>query len=227
MEAVKRLYADLSLNTHFKWDVPKGGPLEIPNTLNGSFASNVYLKENYAPLLRDDPDFGAHFWLIREWGGIKSFKDSPANREKIKLFREQRTDEKLTKAVFSVISSLSKVAAFENCDRFAIYDARAIVALNWLIFCHDDSPRLFPQPLGRNTALLDYDPYPLMRLSGKAFTFRSHKTAFFEYCDLLRELCVEALDGVKLYHLEMLLFVAAPTWIVKDIRERTSVSIKC
>jgi len=225
-EVIERLNAEQPLERHFDWDVPSDCPLQMPTSLKGSFERNLYLKEHFGPFLLNDPDFEAHFWLIREWGGIKSFKNTQLNRERIMLFRAQLAGRKMTREIFSVISSLSKIAAFEDCERFAIYDSRVIAALNWLIFLHEDYPQLFPQPPGRNSALLECDPNTLMRLSGKTFGVRNHKTAFFEYCELLRELSDVAMGGKKIYHLEMLLFVAAPGWIVEDIKKRTTVTIR-
>jgi hypothetical protein len=226
-ESVTRLHTELCLEKAFDWKIPVDCPITIPDSLKSPYERNVYLKENYAPLLSDLNNFKACFWIIQRWGGIRSFKDTHGNREKIALLRDQLSSRKMTQNVFSVISSLSKLAAFQNPDLYAIYDSRAIAALNWLLFCSEDTPRLFPQPPGRNSVLLECDPNTLMRLSGKEFTVRSHKSAFFEYCELLRSLCETALNGAKLYQLEMMLFVAAPSWIVTDIRARTKVSISC
>lgn len=64
-----------------------------------------------------------------------------------------------------------------------------------------------------------------MKLSGKQFKVHSYKTAYFEYCEFIRELAKQALDKEKPYYAEMLLFAAAPTWIVNDILRRTKVTI--
>lgn len=93
-------------------------------------------------------------------------------------------------------------------------------------FTWDVPPNLFPQPLGRNAELADIDANTLMKRSGKKFTVRSHKTAYFEYCDLMKKLAKEALKQDRPYYVEMLLFAAAPKYIVEDIKRRTKVTIK-
>jgi len=46
-----------------------------------------------------------------------------------------------------------------------------------------------------------------------------------EYCELLKNLAREALNTDRPYYVEMLLFIAAPEFIVEDIRENTKVQI--
>jgi hypothetical protein len=70
-----------------------------------------------------------------------------------------------------------------------------------------------------------YDTATLFRLSGLGYTDRDWKTAYHEYCELLRYLAKEALNTDRPYYVEMLLFVAAPKLIVEDIRRNTKVQI--
>ncbi|WP_269913985.1 hypothetical protein [Acinetobacter sp. HY1485] len=71
------------------------------------------------------------FWIVKEWGGIRSFKETSNNIEKIAKFKQQSKNRKLTIDTFDVISSLSKIASCLKPDDFFIYDSRAIFALNW------------------------------------------------------------------------------------------------
>ncbi len=70
-----------------------------------------------------------------------------------------------------------------------------------------------------------YDTTTLYRLSGLEFSERDWRTAYHEYCELLRHLAREALNTDRPYLVEMLLFVAAPQFIVEDIRTKTTVNI--
>ncbi len=225
-QAIVELAQALPIEEHFSWDVPPDCPISIPETVEGSFCRNFYLKENLAPLLENDTDRKSHFWIIQKWGGIRTFKDTPENQRRIHSFERQLCEGKMTREIFGVISSLSKVASFKKADTYSIYDSRVIFALNWLLFCHTEKPNLFPQPLGRNAELADIDANTLMTLSGRSFTVRSHKTAYFEYCDLMKKVAKEALKQERPYHAEMLLFAAAPKWIVADIKRRTTVTIE-
>lgn len=220
-----RLSKELPIETEFKWDVPDECPIRIPHTEQGSFERNVFLKENLAPELENDCNYKCHFWVIQKWGGIASFKNNKKNQGRIDLFDQQLGKRKMTRDIFGGISSLSNISAFKKPDTYSIYDSRVIFALNWLLFCNTDEPILFPQPTGRNAELKDIDANTLMKLSGKKFAFHSYETAYFEYCEFNRELAKQVLGKDKPYYAEMLLFAAAPTWIVKDILRRTKVTI--
>jgi hypothetical protein len=175
--------------------------------------------------LEGDNQLESHYWIIREWGGIKTFHINERNNQKIREFRKQLNHNRLQRSTFNLISSLSKLAAFWNPGKYSIYDSRAIFSLNWLIFRYSEHRQLFPQPIGRSTAVSMYDTATLFRLSGLGYTDRDWKTAYHEYCELLRYLAKEALNTDRPYYVEMLLFVAAPKLIVEDIRRNTKVQI--
>ena len=63
-----------------------------------------------------------------------------------------------------------------------------------------------------------YDTATLFRLSGIEYSDRHWQTAYHEYCEFLRTLAKEALNTDCPYYVEMLLFIAAPEFIVADIR---------
>ena len=98
-------------------------------------------------------------------------------------------------------------------------------SLNWLIFRHSNPRNLFPQPLGRNTKISQFDLPTLFRLSGVNFEFHNRTTAYHNYCSLLKELAKEALNSNWPYSVEMLLFTAAPQVIIEDICNNTKVNI--
>ncbi|ENU57800.1 hypothetical protein L291_2288 [Acinetobacter guillouiae MSP4-18] len=134
--------------------------------------------------------------------------------------------DKLTKNSFDCISSFSKVASFINPDNHAIYDSRVIYALNWLIFNYAPEIELFYQPLGRSSELAKYDMQTIFRLSKKKYVYRSNKSAYQDYCKLMKVLSIEVYGkGSKPYLLEMLLFVIAPIKIVGEIEAKVSVAI--
>ena len=56
--------------------------------------------------------------------------------------------------------------------------------------------------------------------------YRSNKSAYQDYCKLMKELSIEVYGkGSKPYLLEMLLFVIAPIKIVGEIEAKVSVAI--
>jgi hypothetical protein len=213
------------LEQHFTWEIPENVPIDIPKEIVGAFNRNIYLKEHLAQALENDNNLELHYWIIREWGGIKAFKVNKRNSLEIKEFRRQLSQKRLRRSTFNLISSLSKLAAFWYPGDYSIYDSRAIFSLNWLIFRYSNHRRLFPQPLGRNTAVSMYDTATLYRLSGLDFSERDWRTAYYEYCEFLQYLSREALHNERPYYVEMLLFIAAPQFIVEDIRNNTTVNI--
>lgn len=226
ISAIQQLAKALPLSEHYTWEMPAELPISIPRKIEGAFRRNVYLKDHLKYEFNDNSDLQTSLWIIQDWGGIKTFKDSEQNRSRISKFYEELKKGKLTKDIHDRLPSLSKLAAFRWPEKYSIYDSRAVFSLNWLLFCHTDGPTLYPQPPGRSRSLVEVDTQTLYRLSGRPFTFHSHKTAYFSYCDLLSKLSHDALGKDVPYYVEMLLFVAAPEWIPNDIKSRTTVTIE-
>ncbi len=99
-------------------------------------------------------------WIIRDWGGIKT-----GNKENIfKHIREKENNESFD---CKSIASWSKYFAFKFPEKYAIYDARVIYSLNWLLL-KADSEKYFPTPDGRNSLMnaLDYKMSILVKRKG-------------------------------------------------------------
>lgn len=225
IDTIRTLWEKLPLMQYYTWSVPANCPVTIPRHIMGPYDRNVYLKSQFSTRLQDPNNWADCFWLIQDWGGIKTFKDNERNRERIQSFRAQLGKKQLTRDSHSRLPSLSKLAAFGYPNVYSIYDSRAVFSLNWLLFCHQENPALFPQPPGRSKSLTELDTQTLFRLSGRNYTVRSYKTAYFEYCDMLKALSQKGLNKKQPFYLEMLLFVAAQEWIPSDIRGRTTVTI--
>lgn len=225
IDAIQNLAKTLPLEKHYTWEIPVDVPIDIPYDITNAFERNIYLKERLAEKLETDSQFKSHYWIIREWGGIKTFQINERNNQKIRVFRKQLDNNRLQRSTFNLISSLSKLASFWEPDKYSIYDSRAIFSLNWLIFRYSNHRWLFPQPIGRSAVISMYDTSTLYRLSGIDYSNRDWRTAYHEYCELLRYLAKEALHTDRPYHVEMLLFIAAPELIVEDIRKNTNVQI--
>ncbi len=224
VQRLKDLSIQVPLKENFDWEFPTS-PIKIPESINGTYLKNIYLKENFNPILQNDLNLKNHYWIIQKWGGITSLKQNDRNDEKISKFKKQLSEGKLTKETFNLISSFSKLASFINPNEYAIYDSRAIYSLNWLLFNFSDEKELYPQPSGRNPKLSQYDLSTIFRLSQKENTYKSHKTAYQEYCKLLKYLSKEVFNDDKPYKVEMLLFLIAPTKIIECIKEKTKLTI--
>ena len=212
--------------TNYTWDLPDNCPIDIPSHVSGGYERNVYLKEHLHSVIRDDCLLESHYWVIQDWGRIRTFKKNQKNDVLIKKFLAELESGKLTRNSFGCISSLSKVASFLAPEQYAIYDSRAIYSLNWLLYNFAESYDLFPQPIGRSSELAKYDMQTIFRLARRQFSYRSSASAFHDYCNLLRELSVRIFgQGSKPYMVEMLLFMIAPTWVVCDIEKSVSLKI--
>jgi hypothetical protein len=225
IEHLKELSKAIPL-TSYNWEIPANIPINIPPDVVGPYYRNIYLKENLAPTLQNDHDLKIHYWIIRDWGGIRTFQVGDRNNERIKTFKDEVSRGRLTRSTFASISSLSKLSSFWEPERYAIYDSRAIFSLNWLIFRYCEEKCLFPQPIGRSTAISDYDTQTIFRLSKTNYQYRSHKTAYHDYCSLLQNLSEEIYGNRKPYFVEMLLFLAAPGNIINDIKGSVTVNIR-
>lgn len=204
-EVLKDYLKTHHIEERFIWDFPQKSPLDIPKVIKDNYSKNIYLKENYSDLLCDISNLKNFYWLIKDWGGISSFKENDRNNEKIKNFMHQLNTGKLTKESFNVISSLSKIASFLDYKSFVIYDSRVIYSLNWLLLKYTDSKEFFPQPSGRNKELIQYDLKTIINLLPSQYSYKSHATAYFEYCELIRNLSFELYGKDKPYKLEMLI----------------------
>ena len=221
---LKELSAQVPIEENFDWEFPTA-PIEMPENINTPYLKNIYLKENFSEVLKNDHDLANHYWIIQKWGGIKSLKQNDRNNEKINKFKKQLSDRKLSRETFNLISSFSKLASFINPNEYAIYDSRAVYSLNWLLFNFVDETELYPQPSGRNPKLSQFDLSTIFNLTGRGVTYISHKTAYFEYCDLLKSLSKEVYGNDKPYKIEMLLFLIAPTKIIECIEKKTIIMI--
>ena len=225
IKALKKLSDESPLES-FDWDIPSNCPIEIPIECNTGYLRNIYLKENFHKTISQDQTLASHYWAIKDWGGIGSFKKNAKNDTRIRAFLGQLEKKALTRNTFECISSLSKVASFIYPDKYAIYDSRAIYTLNWLLFNHSTSTEFFPQPIGRSAELSKYDMQTIFRLTKRQFSYKSHKIAFHQYCELLNKLTTQTFGkNSKPYKAEMLLFMVAPTKIISQIESSVSLTI--
>lgn len=222
------------LDEKFTWDFTiEGLPTEVVCSLpNGNaLQKNVALKNCLRTHLKCN-SYSMEYWIIQSWGGIQGFKKNDKNDQRIADLYDKLDKGFLTRDLFGCISSLSKVASFFNPSEYSIYDSRAIFSLNWLLLKSGNTDKFFPSPAGRNTEISKYDIETIIRLKcgDKYGLFLDHKTAYFEYCKLLKKLSLDTWDNEERkkmpFYLEMLLFVLGPQEIVNDIRKCTRIDIQ-
>ncbi|GAA0828497.1 hypothetical protein GCM10009112_08960 [Marinomonas arenicola] len=216
---------DTLLKENFEWNIPDDCPLKIPNDISDVYLRNIFLKENLHTLLSSERSLENRYWVIQKWGGVRSLKATDRNNLILNKLDSELEKGILTKPTFSIISSTSKVASFLDHRQYAIYDSRVIYALNWLLFKYTNQTEFYPQPSGRSSDLAKYEFSTILNLSGKSYTWKSHKTAYHEYCNLMKEFSLKIYKNRTPYLVEMLLFIIAPKQIVSDIKNSVSLNI--
>lgn len=201
----------------------------------GEKRGTTFIDELRNFLNKKEVDSKVKFWIVNKWGGIGSFKENEKNNERIEKFEKELVKLKLTDDVFSVISSLSKIASFKNHKDHFVYDSRAIYTLNWLILKNNPTqPKFFPMPESRSSKLTLFDLNTLINLvykdsiEDKEFKkdlFVSRNYAYFVYCDLIKELNKRLFPSHKPYYLEMLLFALADDYIFKNLKSSVKITI--
>jgi hypothetical protein len=224
IESLKKYAKDFPLEMNFDLAMPDDCPLQIPADISDNFSRNIYLKKNLHSHLSKDSTIENRYWIIQRWGGIGSLKSTDRNNKILNQLDSELLKGTLTKPTFDIISSTSKVASFIDHTKYAIYDSRVIYALNWLLFKYTNQTELYPQPSGRSSDLAKYDLSTIFNLSDMTYSEKSHKTAYHEYCKLMKELSLKIYNSEHPYLVEMLLFIIAPKQIVKDIKN--SISLK-
>lgn len=218
------------------------------NTLNTlcPFEKELQLKKIVGKKLNDyltEPDlfYKLCMWLIKDWGGIKSANDNVTIKE-IKDFLDTHKHG-LYISKFDRISSISKVAAFLDPEKYVIYDSRVAYSLNWIILSQNAGKKYFPIPQGRNSKISAFEMNVLIRLKhidiyNTTDTKKFDNRRFIKKCDeelfvseakayetltLLVKAISEKLwekepeKQQKLYYTEMLLFAIANREVVMDV----------
>ena len=210
----------------------------ILNSEKNPFLRNKELKEILKKKYHvDHNNSELDFWIINKWGGIRGFKNTSRNIEKIKNFKKQIIKKKLSKDSFSTISSLSKVSSFMDPDNFFIYDSRVIYTLNWLILTCENKSKIrekyFPLPNGRNKIISNFDMNTIINIAhiseyeNQESLYLKEQEAYFKYCEFIQDSYQKVFDNQTApYELEMLLFTIADKEIFKDIKKNINISIK-
>lgn len=223
VKKLKDMAEQIDIEKTYSWETPSS-PLDIPDDIHGDYEKNVYLKHHLNALLTDDFS-SVDYWIVRQWGGIKSFKQNQTNDLRIVKFKKQLQKGVLTRESFGLISSFSKIASFLYPENYAIYDSRVIYALNWLLLTHTDTHEFFLQPTSRNTTMTKYDMGTILRLRDPGMEYVSYKTSYHQYCVLMQELSMQVYGSIYPYLLEMLLFTAAPSLVLGEIMSSVNLII--
>ena len=212
----------------------KRADLKCLETSQNSFSKSILLKELISRRSKGSlTNTNLNFWLIKNWGGIKTFQRNEKNERKILAFENQLKNGRLTKDSFSTISSLSKISSFVDPANYVIYDSRVIYSINWLLLTTQTSGiKFFPMPTGRNKFIRNYDLKTIINLThmnqcvlGGAL-FYEEEEAYHEFCSIAKTLSEKVFKkNDKPYLLEMLLFDSFKKEVKTEFLAMTKVKI--
>jgi hypothetical protein len=123
-------------------------------------------------------------WIIRDWGAIKSGADETLRQwmGKLDMFDDKKVSDFIDAVGTTRISSWSKLVAFADSDKYAIYDALTSAALNCALRRLEDTRR-FHMPAGRND-LITEGRLRLLRLDREQHLV-AQEIGYREYVELL------------------------------------------
>jgi hypothetical protein len=153
---LSRVWDAIDQKSPYDWSVGRKSAerlTEITTAVHGH-SSRDELSTVLGPLLSSDSKHRVAHWIIRDWGGIRGLKDDNVAMMVAGLgdYSDATVDAFVTGRKSDRISSWSKLLAFRNGEKWAIYDSRTAVALNAALIAIDREPS-FEMPISRNTKI--------------------------------------------------------------------------
>lgn len=221
-KALQPRYSSIAENYSWKVNLAKL-PFDVGVEKGMSlYQTNLAFRAQVSKMLKESNKSEQELWyrrIIQDWGGIKSFKDLAW----VSTFLKELDMGKLSWKSSNRISSLSKVAAFTNPEKYGVYDARVSLALNWLLYLETDHEGPFFKDLSkrsRNTKIIPPIKWDRTHTrSGSEIIYMSNSTFYFTYNALLRALAnlLGPDDDRSFERVEMTLFSIPETDYRKEI----------
>ncbi|MBX3593547.1 hypothetical protein [Sphingomonas sp.] len=142
--------------TDYRWPIGQSSAAKLAmlTSVVNAGSSRDELSAALSPMLVSDDANRAAQWIIRDWGGIRRTSDTSIEQMVIG-FRDysiEAVNDFISEHGCNRISSWSKLLAFQNTERWAIYDSRTAVALNVALMSAGRDP-CFEMPLSRNKTI--------------------------------------------------------------------------
>jgi len=204
------------IKEYYKWNrFPKTEKISAEKKTD--YDKAVWLKKSSSKKLRQKKDYlDTAYTIIQKWGGI-NLQKNPCNTERLSKLKNT-----LEKGKYdldpNVLSSLSKVAAFYDYTKYAVYDSRVAYSLNWIIFKEKlKNPsfimKYFPQASTRNTKLAKYNHKKIF----KDAQYLEKKETYEIYCNLLQ--MIARRKNISVNDIEMFLFSAAISDVLDEVKD--------
>jgi hypothetical protein len=157
----------------------------ISHMLGSDIESAIELRTTLSALLRSaETKHKAEIigWIISDWGGIKRGREViPQWADSLGGFSRSEIEGFTASMGTGRISSWSKILAFVDHERHAIYDSRTSIAINIAMMQNNISPKFYMSPAQKSTK------HPDIGLAKSMIESRFHTLQFgyIEYLDFL------------------------------------------
>lgn len=217
-DLINKIWSEITSYQNQKWKVPDNKkPLEAiigKDETDKLYAIKDSIKQNiklrnilYKPLRDQSPDIRlkAIKWIVFNWGRIpKGAKDYPIWVEELQSYQPNAVNNFILQHKNKRVSSWSKVLAFADSKKYAIFDSRVAISLNTILDDAGYGQRFF-MPIPRSDELKvlfeNVRDYVKQKYSGK----RKNYMGYFDYMNLLRAM-VEHKPDSNILEVEMRLF---------------------
>lgn len=200
------------------WDLPQdrsslqrivgAAETEYLYSISNSSEQNIYLRSLLATPLRSEhrqERLAAMVWVIYDWGNVRGRSEKhEAWPDELSKYSDHDVNAFISRKQGDRIASWSKVLAFADCMKYAIYDARVVMTLNAIL---DDFgyPQRFYMPPPSSKKL----PKVFSEIKKQVSIFYGHKKVqymgYFEYMNILHAI-VEKNLASDVLTVEMSLF---------------------
>lgn len=155
-DEITRLWTLIDLGMAYRWPVRDKAEqklAEITSKVNGK-AERDELTDALGPMLGSDRRHEVACWIIRDWEGIRRIQNDTvaAMLNEFDDYSDKSVEAFVTNHCCNRVSSWSKLLAFRDGAKWAIYDSRTAVALNAALIAIGRSPS-FEMPFSRNTKI--------------------------------------------------------------------------
>jgi hypothetical protein len=173
---------------------------QLEQSIN-AFEENVLLKEIVSKKIESKENKIEYYnWVVKKWGGIPKFNKSI---EFINYFFKEINTGIIGYKNYSIISSLSKIAAFTSPEEYFIYDSRVAFTLNWLLIKSKKKTSYFFIPKSRNTFIIENLNDFTSLFNGE---YLDKNITYTIYNKLIRKIFQSELKFERAFYVEMFLW---------------------
>lgn len=152
----KKLWKCINMDAEYDWTTSKPAMIALQGLLGTPLhdSSRSGVMQHVGPQLHETKAAELAKWVIQNWGGIggNSTDTIASYVEGLSDYSSKAVDLFIEKRRIKGVSSWSKLLAFHDPKRWAIYDSRTAVALN-IAMLNAGIQKFIPMPDSKNEAI--------------------------------------------------------------------------